>query len=71
MLWASLIPPIAIRAIASRASPSTSMDSALQISSSFPMIKGTGMERNSKRWHLETIVGNTLCDSVVAKTNFT
>ena len=29
------------------------------------------MERNSNLWHLETMVGKTLCDSVVAKTNLT
>ena len=68
---ASRIPPSAALAMHASAPSSMKIPSLSAMVLSRPMISGTGILRRSKRWHLEMMVGSSLCGSVVAKMNFT
>ena len=61
------MPPSAPRAIASSASSSIVMFSAVQMWRKRSTIKGVWMRRRSKRWQREMMVGRILSPSVVAK----
>ncbi|OPZ26084.1 MAG: hypothetical protein BWZ02_02190 [Lentisphaerae bacterium ADurb.BinA184] len=74
MIWSKMdcpsrMPPSAARAIATSAPSSMAILSAAAISRSRPAISFTDRRLRSKRWQRETMVGSTLCGSVVANRN--
>src|SRR5918995_1473983 len=68
---ASLKEPLPWRAMTVRASGSTSMPSAFEISLSFSVSVSMDGRRKSKLWQRLIIVGKTLCFSVLASTKTT